>query len=270
MPCVDRRRLERRVADRNVAVRMVSANVLHGLDLATGRVDIERAAAAVADLEPDVVALQEVDRGLARSEGVDQVAAVATAVGGHGRFAAALAGDPQRSWEPAHGREVDGPAYGVGLVSRWPIRHTRPVSLPGGGAGTRPKPSSPGRPGYDREPRTALRAELDMAGRRLAVTVTHLSYLPWRGARQLRVAAVAADDDAAAVLVGDLNLPVRAVRALARGWRHAGGDPTHPAWRPRTQPDQLLLRGAPSVEAAHAGPRSLSDHLPLIVDLRLP
>lgn len=257
------------MADRNVAVRVVSANVLHGLDLATGRVDIERAAAAVADLEPDVVALQEVDRGQARSGGVDQVAAVATAVGGHGRFAAALAGDPQRSWEPAHGRDVDGPAYGVGLVSRWPIRHVHPVALPGGGAGTRPKPSSPGRPGYDREPRTALRAELDVAGRRLPVTVTHLSYLPWRGARQLRVAAAAAADDPA-VLVGDFNLPVRAVRALTRGWRHAGGDPTHPAWRPRMQPDQLLLRGAPTVEQARAGPRHLGDHLPLVVDLRLP
>ncbi len=257
------------MADRNVAVRMVSANVLHGRDLVTGRVDIERAAAAVAGLEPDVVALQEVDRGQARSGGVDQVAAVATAVGGHGRFAAALAGDPQRSWEPAHGRDVDGPAYGVGLVSRWPIRHADPVALPGGGAGTRSGPFSPSWPGYDREPRTALRAELDVAGRRLAVTVTHLSYLPWRGARQLRVAAAAAHDDPA-VLVGDLNLPVSAVRALTRGWRHAGGDPTHPAWRPRTQPDQLLLRGAPTVEAARAGPRSLSDHLPLIVDLRLP
>lgn len=257
------------MTDRNVAVRVVSANLLHGLDLATGRVDIERAAAAVADLEPDVVALQEVDRGQARSGGVDQVAAVARAVGGHGRFAAALAGDPQRSWEPAHGHEVEGPAYGVGLVSRWPIRHTHPVELPGGGAGTRAKPSSPGWPGYDREPRTALRAELTVAERRLAVTITHLSYLPWRGARQLRVAAAAAADDPA-LLVGDFNLPVSVVRPLTPGWRHAGGDPTHPAWRPWTQPDQLLVRGSPTVDQAHTGPRHIGDHLPLVVDLRLP
>lgn len=257
------------LGEENVAVRMVSLNLLHGLDAATGEVNAERAAAAAVGLEPDVVALQEVDRCQSRSGDVDQMAVMAAAIDGHARFGAALAGDPERSWEPAHGGEVEGPAYGVGLVSRWPIRHAQPVALPGGGAGSRSTPPSPQRPGYDREPRVALRAELDVAGRRLPVTVTHLSYLPWRGARQLRAAtAVAADDPA--VLVGDLNLPGSAVRGLTRGWRHAGGGRTYPAWRPRAQPDQLLLRGPLAVQAARPGPRGPSDHLPLIVDLRLP
>lgn len=253
----------------SVGLRVVSLNLLHGLDAATGETAAERAATAVARLTPDVVALQEVDRCQPRSGGADQAAVAAAAVGGHARFAAALAGDPDRSWELACGGEADGPAYGVGLVSRWPIRHTQRVALPGGGAGSRSTPPSPQRPGYDREPRVALRVELDVAGRRLPVTVTHLSYLPWRGVRQLRAAAAVAADNPA-VLVGDLNLPVRAVRALTRGWRHGGGEPTYPAWRPRAQPDQLLRRGPVTVEAARAGPRGPSDHLPLVVDLRLP
>lgn len=256
------------LAEDSVSLRVVSLNLLHGLDVATGEVDTERAAGAAARLEPDVVALQEVDRCQPRSNEVDQMAVVGAAVGGHARFAAALAGDPDRSWEPAHGGEVDGPAYGVGLVSRWPIRRAQPVELPGGGAGSRSTPPSPQRPGYDREPRVALRVELDVAGRRLPVTVTHLSYLPWRGARQLRAAVASAADDPA-VLVGDLNLPVWAVRGLTRGWRHAGGERTYPAWRPRAQPDQLLLRGPVTAANARAGPPGPGDHLPLIVDLRL-
>lgn len=256
------------VDDAGVALRVVSLNLLHGLDMATGQVDTARVAAAVARLEPDVVALQEVDRGQPRSGEADQVGEVAAAVGGHARFAAALAGDPARSWEPAFGGDVDGPAYGVGLVSRWPICRAQPVALPGGGAGTRSALPSPLGPGYDREPRAALRAELDVDGHRLPVTATHLSYLPWRGARQLRVAAAAAADSPA-VLVGDLNLPVFAVRGLARGWRHAGGAATHPAWSPRTQPDQLLVRGRLAIDEVRVGPRFPGDHLPLSVRLRL-
>jgi endonuclease/exonuclease/phosphatase family metal-dependent hydrolase len=273
---------------RETSLRVASANILHGLDFAAGGADIAAAAAAVAALEPDIVALQEVDVGQPRSGRVDQAAAIAAAVGGENRFAATLAGEPDSAWQPVGGRVLgpdpaggEEPLYGVALVSRWPITAARAVRLPGGGSGRRhgAHPAepvagvAPTRPGYDREPRAALRCELDVAGRRLPVGVTHISYLPWRGLRQLRaaaaLAATAPPADGAALLLGDLNLPGWAVRAGGRGWRPAGGGPTYPAWRPRHQPDHALVRGPVAVDDARVGPRPPGDHLPLLVRLRV-
>lgn len=255
------------------ALRVASYNLLHGLDLRTGRVDLAAAARAVAGLEPDVVAVQEVDRGLGRSGGRDQIADLAAALGWHGLFAPALAGDPGVAWRALPGADPGGPGYGVGLLSATPLLRPARVALPGGGDGTRSATATPQRPGWDREPRVAIAADVAWPGPAVRIVCTHLSYLPWRALRQLRVAARAGTDGRAsgegpAVLVGDLNLPVWSVRvALGPGWRHAGGGATYPAWRPRTQPDQLLVTGRLAVRPADVGARGPSDHLPLVATL---
>lgn len=247
-------------------LRVASYNLLHGVDLTQrGAVDLAAATRVVADLDADVVALQEVDRGQERSGCVDQVTVLADALGYHGVFTAALHGSPDTSWVPAG--DEDGPAYGVGLLSRLPVADVRRVRLPGGGAGRRGPRASLRNPGWDREPRVALTATLGRAGR-LAVTVTHLSYLPWRAVRQLRTAA-GARVDGPALLLGDLNLPAALVRTTVRGWRHAGGAPTFPAWAPRVQMHHLLTRGDVSVHHVAAHPRSTSDHRPLVADVRV-
>ena len=92
-----------------------------------------------------------------------------------------------------------------------------------------------------------------------------------RGARQLRAALTGATG-APAVLVGDLNLPAAGVSAVVStmtGWRQAGGQPTYPAWRPRVQMHHVLVRGGVHVTGAVVHPVSTSDHLPLVVDLRV-
>ena len=181
------------------------------------------------------------------------------------------------------GADTGRSAYGIGLLTRLPVTAQRAVALPGGGDGVRPaRPRNPGRPpspGWDREPRAALVATLDLRARDWApaagegmftVVVTHLSYLPWRGVRQLRMALRAAPGVEPAVLLGDLNLPAWAVRAAApRGWRHAGGGPTYPAWRPRVQLDHLLVRGALRLRAVRRAAPGPSDHLALVADLDL-
>ena len=75
-------------------LRIATYNLLHGLDLRTGRIDLDAAAEAIAALEADVVAVQEVDRGLVRSGECDQVAELAARLGRTGIFAPALLGDP--------------------------------------------------------------------------------------------------------------------------------------------------------------------------------
>jgi endonuclease/exonuclease/phosphatase family metal-dependent hydrolase len=268
--------------DLRKSVRVGTFNLLHGLDVRTRQVDLAAAAAAIAALDLDVVALQEVDRALTRSGGVDQVTALAERLGYQGAFAPALLGDPGTRWRTVGARDPGGPAYGVGLLSRWPLLRTTRSTLPGGGAGERravPDPSDDTgarrpasmNPGYDREPRTALTALLDVDGIPLRVTSTHLSYLPWRALAQLRaVLPLAAGDGTASVLAGDVNLPVWPVRlALGRAWRHLGGTPTYPAWDPRLQVDQIAVAGAMDVREITVGPPGPSDHLPVVAEVAL-
>ncbi|CAN5818649.1 hypothetical protein BH23ACT8_BH23ACT8_11780 [soil metagenome] len=282
-------------------VRIASYNLLHGIDLSglvegargggaagggsaatSPRIDLGAAAEAIAALDADVVAVQEADRALPRSGGSHQVDELGALLGMHARFAPALLGSPDECWRAAPDHDPGGPAYGVGLLSRWPLATCTRVALPGGGDGRRsaiapansddlPVGNKPGWPGYDREPRAGLRAVVDTDAGRLVVTTAHLSYLPWRGLSQLAALARAADGGGPAVLVGDLNLPVWPVRALLAGrWRHAGGAATYPAWRPRLQVDQLLVRGGVAISDITVAARTSSDHLPLVATLALP
>jgi endonuclease/exonuclease/phosphatase family metal-dependent hydrolase len=250
------------------SLRIASYNLLHGIHLAAGgAVDLDAVAAAIAALDADVVALQEVDRGLARSGDVDQVAGLADRLGVTGVFCPALLGDPGTSWTTVGDGDADGPAYGVGVLSRLPLLGHDRVALPGGGPGSRRPGATPTRPGWDREPRTALAVDVATPAGPLSVITTHLSYLPWRAVRQLQEAATPGAGPR--VLCGDLNLPAVAVRAVLRGWAHAGGGPTYPSWQPRTQLDHVLVDGNVVVRAARTTTRTTSDHLPLVVDVEL-
>jgi endonuclease/exonuclease/phosphatase family metal-dependent hydrolase len=261
-------------------LRVVSYNLLHGIDLAAGGVvDVGRAARVLAALDADVVALQEVDRGQDRSGGVDQVAELAEALGMTGVFCPALLGSPDSAWRPAL-TDDGGAAYGVGLLVRQRLVGTRHVVLPGGGAGTRRSRLSttstrpPGRLrwarelGWDREPRVALIATVGDGTQQLTVIVTHLSYLPVRAVRQLRVLAGIATGNGPRLVIGDLNLPAWAVRFAMPSAQHAGGAPTFPSWRPRVQMHHVLVEGPVDVVHATAHPDTTSDHRPLVVDLR--
>jgi endonuclease/exonuclease/phosphatase family metal-dependent hydrolase len=241
----------------------------------TGQVDLGAAAEAVAALQADVVAVQEVDRGLDRSGGCDQVAELAARLGRTGVFAPALLGDPTLRWARGPGADPDpgGPAYGIGLLSALPIAAVAISALPGGGPGqARPRRSDARRPPIpyrDGEPRAALRVTVTAAWGPVSVTSAHLSFVPWRGRRQLATVAAFArggrDGSTAAVLLGDLNLPPRVVEPALRrrGWRTAPGGPTFPSWKPVTQLDHLLVRGAVGLTDLRVGPVGPSDHLPL-------
>jgi len=254
-------------------VRLATFNVLHGRSPTDGLVDLPRLREAVSGLDADVLGLQEVDRGQPRSAGHDLVAEAAAAMGGQGRFAPAIVGTPGERWRPARDGDDRGdePAYGIGLVSRLPVRRWAVTRLP-----SAPVRSPVPVPGPTRrviwlrdEPRVLLAAVLDTPAGPLTVATTHLSFVPgWNGLQLRRAARALRQLPGPWVLLGDLNLPGPLPRWLI-GWRTLAALPTYPVDEPRVQLDHILGHGdgLPPVAATRALPTPLSDHRALVVDL---
>ncbi|CAO5250183.1 endonuclease/exonuclease/phosphatase family protein [Frankia sp. AgKG'84/4] len=258
-------------------MRLGSFNVMHGLSLADGRADPVRFAAAVAGLGADVLGLQEVDVDQPRSGRCDLAAQAAAALGAADDdwyFAPTVFGTPGERWRPATGaREPGEPAYGIALVSRFPVTEWRIIEL--GRAPVRSPIALPGGPGgrsrlvmLDDEPRVAIAALIDSPAGPLTVVNTHLSFVPgWNAVQLVRLARRLADVDGPLVVLGDLNLPGRLPGLLTR-WHRLAVTPTYPAPAPRLQLDHVLARGqVGAVTAVRCQRTEISDHRALLVDL---
>ena len=251
-------------------MRIATFNILNGRSPDDDRVDVESFAKAVADLDADVLALQEVDRNQPRSHGADLTAVAAEAMGAPAhRFVAALAGTPGTAWVAATGAEQpDAAAYGIALLSRLPVTAWQVVRLPALRSPAPMRFSGDLLPTLVRdEPRVAVAAEVVDGERTMTVANTHLSFVPWWNGHQLRalVRALGTAPRPLAV-VGDLNMPrERAVRVS--GLRSTCAVATFPADDPREQIDHVLVEG--SLQPRHVETRRLpvSDHRALVVDL---
>ena len=253
-------------------MRVATFNLLGGRSLNDGGVRAADLEAAAAELDADVVGLQEVDRAQDRSGGVDQTSLVAAALGaGWSRFVPALDGTPGGAWTASTRDDwssSSGPAYGVGLVSRLPVLSWRvrrfgpaPLGMP------LLVPGSRGLTHVPDEPRVALAAVVEGPAGPMTVLTAHLSFVPGWNVRQLRaVARWACSMPAPRLLVGDFNLP-GAVPRLVTGWTQLARIPTYPSWRPRVQLDHLLADVPTSVHDARALRLPVSDHCALVVDL---
>ena len=253
-------------------MRLATFNLLHGRSLTDGQVVPERLAEAARTLDADVVGLQEVDRGQLRSGGADQTEQVARALGAeHWRFVPAIVGTPGATWRAATDDEDGGsPAYGVGLVSRWPVTAWQVVRLPA--ARVRAPVLLPGTRRVlwlQDEPRVGVVAVVETPVGPVTVGTTHLSFVPGRNGAQLRtLTAAMARLPGPHVLLGDFNLPGPLPRLLTR-WRALVRTPTYPAPGPRVQLDHVLATGElPPVTAAAAVALPVSDHRALVVHLR--
>ncbi|WP_324605743.1 endonuclease/exonuclease/phosphatase family protein [Streptomyces sp. NRRL B-24484] len=296
-------------------VRLATFNVLHGRQLlADGRPSpatagtVQPLVEAVASLDADVVALQELDRFQERSGRADQPRAIAEATGAADwRYASAFHARsvPGRSWvrdpsepglrvygPPGAGHDGEVPSHGVALLSRLPVLSWRarrfgapPVALP------LPVAGRAGLTVIRDHPRAALAAVLE--GRRGPFTAValHLSFVPgWNVRQLLAVHRWISDLPRPHVLLGDLNLlgtvPVATLRAAELlapprppaprpGWRALARARTFPAHRPLVQLDHVLAAGLPTAPGPHRpepvrAPRTpVSDHRPLWVELPL-
>ena len=270
-------------------IRVLSLNLQHGLpgagagdgsaatgslagadisDPATARAVMRAAAEQIAELAPDIVALQEVDLGQARSGRLAQAAFLAEELGMPTcRFAASYAGPvvglrrrPLRSALSSPTHDVlgilraavgAGPiGYGNALISRFPVAGWHIKRL-GRGASSVEK-----RGGRAWDPRSyhvstasnrvmvAATLELpeDAGGpiRRLSVASTHLATRESMAARQLAAAwGALAGLPGPHLLVGDYNLSAEQVAALGLG-RALGEGLTFPAAAPKRRIDHVL------------------------------
>jgi len=250
-------------------VRIATFNILHGRSPSDDRVDVERLAAAVKDLDADVLGLQEVDRDQPRSMGADLTAVAAEAMGAvDSQFVAALAGTPGGTWMAATGEEQPGSAsYGIALLSRYPVVSWRVVRLPT--LHTRVPMWFRGsrRPVLvTDEPRVAVAAVIDGPFGQMTVANTHVSFVPGWNAIQLRslVRSLTGTREPL-VLMGDLNMEQRRAVQVS-GLRPVASAATFPVDEPTQQLDHLLVRGplqATSRAESHRLP--LSDHRALTV-----
>ena len=253
-------------------MRLATLNLLNGMSLSDRSVTPGRLREAVQALRPDVVGLQEVDRFQPRSHSADLTAQVADALGTpHWRFVPALVGTPGGTWRAAVDDDgaSDEAAYGIGLVSRWPVRSwhvTRlsasplrsPVLLPG----------SKQVVWLQDEPRVGLAAVVETPAGVMTIATTHLSFVPlWNGKQLRTLTADLARLPGPRVLLGDLNMPPPFPRVLT-GWRVLAKTATYPAWDPRIQLDHVLGSGElPPVSSVECPELAVSDHRGLLVEL---
>jgi endonuclease/exonuclease/phosphatase family metal-dependent hydrolase len=223
-------------------LRVVSYNIHCGIGW-DGRFNERRILEVLREIEPDVVALQEVE---SRASGIDMLGWLAKETGFH-----AIAGTTLL--------HADG-HYGNGLLTRCPVIRSRLLDLSF----------------RRREPRGAISADLECDGEPIRLVATHLGLRPAERREQveqlLKLFRESPDDRA--VLVGDLNewfLWGRPLRRLHNYFKRSPSPPTFPSMLPVFALDRLWThpRGILRRLSVHASPkaRKASDHLPLVAEL---
>ncbi len=158
-------------------LRVVSYNIRHGRGM-DDRVDLERTAAVLRALDPDIIGLQEVDSAVERSGRIDEAALLGRRLGLHHAFGSFF--------------DYQGGRYGMAILSRFPVRQANAIRLPDGN-----------------EPRIALAVTVDHPryGELLVVNV-HFDWVAddaFRYSQAERLAAVLDTVSLPYVLLGDFN-----------------------------------------------------------------
>jgi len=226
------------------------------------KLDVDRIVAVIAEHEPDIVCLQELDVGRARTGHVDQAQAIADGLEMSVRFHPAM--------------RVEAEEYGDAILSRWPERLVRAGALP----------TMRGIPGL--EPRGAIWAAIDLDGVTLNLLNTHLGLVPRE--QRLQAAALVGKDwlghpdcKGPTILAGDFNATsiTRPYQTLCRNGfsdcqRKLGLKQTvktFPSAFPAIRIDHAFVSPHIRITSVKAPfsplARVASDHLPLVIDFEI-
>lgn len=226
-----------------------------------GKVSPLRIAEVIAHYDPDIVALQELDAGLTRSDLVDQAHLIAKSL--------------EMSYHFHSSIQVEEGEYGNAILSRFPIHLVKGGALP-----THPV-------NKNLERRGAVWAEVELKGIRVQVVATHLGLN--RRERMCQANALTGPDwlghpdcRPPVILCGDFNaLPgsfvyrhfMRSLNDAHRKGRGRRLKGTWPVRLPLMRIDYLFVTPDITVRriSAHRTPLTMaaSDHLPLVAALEL-
>lgn len=231
-----------------LSLRILSYNIHHGRGM-DDRVDLQRIADLINKHQPDLVALQEVDKGTTRTDGRDLA-----------RELAALCG-----MDFVFGQNIpyQGGGYGNAILSRFPIqtatsRHYRMLR--------------------DGEQRGLLQTEITVGGQTIRFACTHLDYRPENAERLSNVAEIQSllGGKTPVILAGDFNdhpgQPVHQamMEQFDDAWELGGvGEGfTYSSTRPKSRIDYVYFapKGRWIVTRAEVLESTASDHLPLLVE----
>jgi endonuclease/exonuclease/phosphatase family metal-dependent hydrolase len=228
-------------------------------NIAAGHGDLAAIATVISEIDPDIVALQEVDvHWNERSDFADQAAALAGTLGMHVRFAPIyhVPDDPPRE-------------FGLAILSRYPIVEFTNHVIPRLSTQVE-EPEPLPMPGFPE-------AVVDIGGTRIHVFDTHLDYRADPRVREQQVAAmlrVMEDVAAPVILMGDLNAPPGApelqplLAYLRDAWEAGeGAGYTYPAASPQRRIDYVLTSAEFAVRNAVVPVTTASDHRPVVADL---
>lgn len=216
---------------------------IHGAVGTDGIFAPERIAGVLSGINADVIALQEVPLGGARSPNVLKL--LASATGMHAVEGPTLINDERR--------------YGNAILSRYPIQASVTIDLSFG----------------SREPRGAVDADIDCHGHALRVVATHLGLSPAERRAQIRTLLEVFDrPDRPVILMGDVNewfMWGRPLRWLVSHFEAAPAPRTFPSALPLFSLDRIWI--SPRHRLLHVEvhrsrlARIASDHLPLIAHI---
>ena len=240
---------------------------------------------AIKKIAPEVLAIQEVDHFLPRSNSVNQVQEIAKAMKAvDWAFAPAIIGTPGEKWRALKdsdesiitAKSKGEGGYGIGFASTIPVTAYErielgrspvgmPLLVPGGEDGK-------GKPRFiyvQDEPRVALVAHLENGW---SIINTHLSFVPGFNIAQLKKIKRWAEKSAAqtgnkVAIIGDLNLP-KGLPVVGSQWKSLITQNTYPSWGAKIQFDYILTKDNVSkFNAIKTTATGISDHLPITVEI---
>jgi len=233
-------------------LRVMTYNIHVGVGM-DKKLDLQRIAAVINSERPDLVGLQEVDRGVKRTEGKDEILELADLTKMHYAF--------------AHNLDFQGGQYGVAILSRFPIRNIDHRKYENK---------------REAERRGMIRVEVEFAGQVVNFVTTHLDY-QYEDGRVFETEQLLKflnDVKGPVILVGDLNDEPAggAYQLLLQTFKDAWLDSrtkatglSYPADKPLKRIDYVFYRGAKRIKSEKAWmvDTSASDHLPVVVELRV-
>ena len=239
------------ILDRKTTLRVLSYNIHHaeGMD---GKLGVARIARVINDCQPDLVALQEVDKLVERTESIDQPSELARLTDMHVIFGANI--------------KLQSGHYGNAVLSRFPVTHSENHLLPCLNNG---------------EQRGVLEASIRLTNKiALRFLATHFDHRSDDAERQQSATAVLSlpkdSDNLPAILAGDLNdtLSSPSLNLLMKHWSRTSEEvqPTVPVTTPDRQIEFVLFRPAARwkvIESRVLDEAIASDHRPILAILAL-